>query len=158
MNPAVTDYFLNVPAGLNIDVVKAAMDEKYPNLNVEWAPFPMPGTHAVAGRAVLYLRMRKHFTKAQLEALFTAKGVNWTVIGIRSAYPINPVTITVNGVDTIEMRYVVTYFAGKAQILPAINDVPTGQLDANNRPVMRAPTLTDVINLCHYFGTDTVTL
>jgi hypothetical protein len=146
MNPSVTDYFLNVPSTLNINVVKTALDDQFPNLDIEWAPFPMPGTHAVAGRAVLHLRMKRLFTKAQLDAFFTSKGVTWTVIGIRSAYPIN------NG------NYVVTYFAGKAQILPAINDVPTGEIDVNGDPVMRAPTMSDVINLSHYFGTDTVTL
>jgi hypothetical protein len=146
VNQEVTDYYLNVPSTLNINVVKTALDNQFPNLDIEWAPFPMPGTHAVAGRAVLHLRMKRLFTKAQLDTFFASKGVNWTVIGIRSAYPIN------NG------NYVVTYFAGKAQILPAINDVPTGQLDIDGNPIMRAPTMSDVINLSHYFGTDAVTL
>jgi hypothetical protein len=146
MNPAVTDYYLNVPATLNINNVKAAMDEQFPNLDVEWPTFPMLGTHAVAGRAVLHVRMKRLFTKAQLDAFFAAKGVNWTVIGIRSAYPIN------NG------NYVVTYFAGKAQILPAINEVPTGEIDLNGNPIMRAPTMADVINLSGYFGTYSVIL
>jgi hypothetical protein len=146
MNPAVTDYYLNVPATLNINVVKTAMDSQFPNLDVEWPTFPMLGTHAVAGRAVLHIRMKRLFTKTQLDTFFANKGVNWTVIGIRSAYPIN------NG------NHVVTYFAGKAQILPAINDVPTGEIDVNGNPVMRAPTMADVIALSGYFGTDLVTL
>jgi hypothetical protein len=155
----VTDYILNVPEAESIELMDEALQTQIRDLGAEWPSFPALGTKAVGGRKLVHVRMKAQLSKADLDNLFLFYLLDWQVIGIRSAYRILPVTIGTDedGKDIVEMRYLTTWWEGKAAILPFMNDI-IDSVDAEGNATMRPPTLADTLYLPVYAGTDPVEL
>lgn len=84
----VYDYGLIVPEGTTIASMSPEVQAIVAEYKAEFPAARVYGTVPDKGQQVVYVRMQKKLSKADLEALFTQFNLNWQVIGIRSAYKI----------------------------------------------------------------------
>jgi hypothetical protein len=139
-----TDYILNLPESTEFDLLPETTREFISQLSPEWPSFPMLNTKVVGGRKLIHVRMAVQLTKAQLEDMFVYFGLDWLVVGIRSAEP-------------VDGEYVVIHHIDKAAFVPFWNDIVT-DFDVTGTPITRSATVNDTIYLSTYAGTDPIEL
>ena len=155
----VFDYWIVMPKATRASDLPVAVRKKIKELNSRWPAFRAVNTIDDTDWKVLYIRMMKRHTRAQMTALFTEFGLNWTVLAIRSAYKINPVVTgqDEDGNDIIEMQYETVFAMDKAKILKHSPDIVTYDQDGNETS-RRRPGAGDSIYLSVYAGTEPLSL
>jgi hypothetical protein len=133
-----TDYILNMSESTDIALLPKETQEFISTLSPEWPSFPMINTVAVDGRKLIAIRMAVQLTKPQLGDLFTAFGLAWQVVGIRSA-------------ERVGEDYLIIHPIDKANFIPFWQDIQDGE-------TTRQATLADTIYLSTYAGTDPIEL
>lgn len=124
----VYDYGIIVPEGTDVSTLTPEIQAIIAEYKAEFPSAKVPGTVVVDGRQIVYVRMRKKLTQAELKSLFASFTLNWQVIGIRSAYRIIEV---IKGEDQfgntpVEYEYDEAMPVDKAAVVPF---VPNATLD-----------------------------
>lgn len=147
-----TDYILNLPETTEFASLPEELQQISQSLGAEWPSFPLIGTRANAGRKLIHVRMKNKLLEENLINIFAQFGLDWSVVCIRSAYK-EIVGQDENETDIFD--YVVIKPIDKTTLLPFLNNITDG-INENSNPIMRPPTLTDIVYLPTYAGTDPI--
>jgi hypothetical protein len=143
------DYIFNCPSATEFDNLSDEVKGIIKWLVSEWPTFPMIDTHDVSGRRLLHVRMNQMLTKAMLDDMLLAHGLDWQILSIRSAYKEDfEEGLDAEGKPVKTPIYKTGFLADKALFLPFLNPIWVSQTES--RPV----TLADDIYLSTYAGTE----
>ena len=142
------DIHLILPESTEFDTMPEPLQAQLNALDARWPSFPGIGTKSDSGKKLIHARIRHPaLSKAVLEGLFTAFGLDWIVVGIREADKA-PAVYDAQGNETQAAHYNVIEAIDKATILPYISDIiePGPGETVTTRPV----TMSDTIYLPMY--------
>jgi len=138
------DYGLVVPESTLFGNFSPELKSFLEPFEPEWATFPALGTKPYNGMAILNVRMKAKFSKAEMDDMIAQFSLNWRVGGIRSAYPI------LDGEYDYPVQIDKALYLNYADDIIEYTDIDTF--------TTRRPTMEDEIIVSMFAGTDPVIL